>query len=202
MNVLVFSGKKIQILVSNVSAPESVSFFSLTFNELLTFIVACFGIWIAISQFRKQMKENREAAKQTQKENWYLSVIVLPQIESINHFYKSIIDNCIEDLNGITFNRLTRVGVTALSQNDLEWIANKQERYKENINSFFDHIIFMIKSYSPDLAISLSDLIMQLEDASIGILNPLTGRNTNEEIRRLILKNKQQFITALYASLA
>lgn len=125
-----------------------------------------------------------------------------PQIESINDFYKSIINDCIADLNDLTFSRLTTIGATALSQEDLEWIANKQEGCKEKINSFFDHITSMVRSYSPDLAISLSDLVMKLEDNSIELLNPLTGRSTNEEIRKLILENKQQFITALYNRLA
>lgn len=78
MSVLTFSVDKSRILVNNISNSEVSPFLSLTFNELLTLILAFSGIWIAISQFRKQMAENRKSAKQTQKENWYLSVIVLP----------------------------------------------------------------------------------------------------------------------------
>lgn len=201
MNVFVFFTDRLQILVNNIPNQEVGSFFSLTFNELLTLVVAISGVWIAICQFRKQMRESRESAKQTQKENWYLSVIVLPQIESINAFYRYIIDDCISDLHDANFSRLTTIGITAMSQDDLGWIANNQEMYKEKINSFFDHITSMARSYSPGLAISLSNLVMELEDDSIDLLNPLKGRSDNEKVRRVILGNKQRFISALYNNL-
>lgn len=55
---------------------------SITLGDILTIL----GFVIAIWQFTKQMKESRKVNDAAQRENWFLNVIVLPQLDQIMIF--------------------------------------------------------------------------------------------------------------------
>lgn len=59
-------------------------------------IIAILSILFAIYQFRKQMALSRQEHVDSQKETWFLNVIVLPQLPEIKGFYKSLGENVLK----------------------------------------------------------------------------------------------------------
>lgn len=117
-----------QIVANTVEHKDS--YYYLSFNEVITLLLAILSVAIAIYQFNKQMRKNREEQKVANKKNWFLSVIVLPQIEDVNAFYKKIIEDVLSDM------LILQPG----NSGNIILLSEKQAERKEQINAFFDHL--------------------------------------------------------------
>lgn len=197
LNHIIASADSIVTPVNDVLIQQEPSYWHLTFNELLTLIVAIFGLIVAITglvvaicQFKKQMDKNREEQKQSNETNWYLTIIVQPQIEAINEFYKQLIDDLLLDI---------QISPDTITYKDL---AEKQATRKEQINAFFDHLQALVKSFDIDISMKIGDIVMDLEDKVVKLLMKHKfemGESLNPStIRRYLLMNKKDIITALY----
>lgn len=167
------------------------NYFYLSFNEILTLLLTAAGIIIAICQFITQMNKNRKENEYTNKRNWYVSVIVIPQIESINIFYNNLINNLINSINN-------------LNNKDLVLLSKLQADNKDDINAFFDHLQSLVKSYDINISKKISDKVLDLEDCTTKFLSDYFNDNTSiskAEIRRIILLNKKEIISILYTGI-
>lgn len=183
------------LILQQVShADEGTCYFHLSFNEVITIFLSVAGIGIAIYQFIRQMKKNRDEQILANRKNWYLTVIVVPQLESINQFYHSLIDKLISDIQSL--NNSNPNGLVELSQ--------MQADGKDEINAFFDHLQSLVKSYDIDLSQRLSEIVLDLEDCVTIILSDCYF-NINSfsptEIRRKLLLNKKNIIALLYTGI-
>lgn len=169
--------------------PEENSFFDISLNEILTLLIAGFGVYVAISQFKKQMKKNRELQAEANKINWYLSVIVVPQIQLINDFYRSLIDELLLNIS----NPIT----------DLIQLATLQSQRKDQINAFFEHLLSLVSSYDQALSNELASKVQNLEDDVTSFLSQkyegeIDDCNYQSDVRRKLLENKKEIINLLY----
>ncbi|WP_277122579.1 hypothetical protein [Bacteroides ndongoniae] len=140
------------------------------------------------------MTKNREEQKLANIKNWYLTVIVIPQLESINSFYSKLIDNLIENVD-----ELNRIG-----EKDLAVLSQMQADRKDDINAFFDHLQSLIKSFDIELSKKLSHKIMDLEDCVTIILSDIyfdINSLSSTQIRRELLLNKKDIISLLYTGI-
>lgn len=169
-------------------------FFSTPFSiaEALTLM----GILLAIYQFRKQMKETRNSTLKAQKENWYLNVIVLPQLENIDTFYKDFINTLSDELREIKSDATHMVAARL----DLK-IAEKKQNLKSDINDKLEHITVLVRSFDTTLGSDVSSVVMELEDACTDILDHY-NINTLDTVRKAVLKNKQKLISELNKGLS
>ena len=168
---------------------DNVFSWTITFGDILTIV----GFGLAIWQFRKQMKVSREANDAAQRETWFLNVIVLPQLNPINEFYKALIQLVIEQQGKIKDLYISSANTPKEFNVKLANIKNER---KEKINTFYDHIIVLVKSYDMQLGLSISDEIMNLEDICTSLLDDFSIP-AKEKIRRNILNNKQKIISLL-----
>lgn len=173
---------------------DSTCYFHLSFNEVLTLFLSIVGICVAIYQFIRQMNKNREEQLSANRKNWYLTVIVVPQLESINLFYHTLIDKLIADIQFLN---------NANSKN-LVQLSQTQADIKDEINAFFDHLQSLVKSYDIGLSRRMSDVVLDLEDCVTIILSDcffdITSFSTTE-IRRKLLLNKKDIISLLYTGI-
>lgn len=190
LNHIIASADSIVTPVNDVLIQQEPSYWHLTFNELLTLIVAIFGLILAIHQFKKQMDKNREEQKQSNETNWYLTIIVQPQIEAINEFYKQLIDDLLLDI---------QISPDTITYKDL---AEKQAIRKEQINAFFDHLQALVASFDADVSLRIADIVMNLEDKVVRLLMKhqfgAVDASDFSTIRRYLLLNKKDIITTLY----
>lgn len=166
---------------------NSTNFFSITMGDLITLL----GILIATWQFSKQMIETRRNTTQNNRLNWFLNVIVLPQLNPINDFYKELIRMVIADKGMLNEKRAECSEIDFM----VELAAVKRNK-KAKINAFYDHFVSLIKSYNVEMARNVSDEIMELEDVVTALLDDTTHLN-EEKVRREILQNKQRIIGLL-----
>lgn len=163
----------------------------LTLNEVITLLLAVTSVIVAVVQFKKQMTKNREEQKNANIKNWFLSVIVLPQIEGINMFYLKLIEDVLEDISIFP----------SVASNNFVLLSEKQAVRKEQINAFFDHLQSLIRSFDIPLSQKIAIEVQNLEDEVTIILAGCFGRRlyTKDEIRRRLLLNKKDIIAILYS---
>lgn len=181
----------VNLFPTNIQVDEP--YFYLTLNECLTLLFTLVGIIVAISQFKKQMAKNREEQRLMNVRNWFLSVIVLPQIESMNLFYLKLVEDILSD-----------IGILRSSKSgDLVLLSEKQAVRKEQVNIFFDHLQSLIRSFDIPLSRKIAIEVEKLEDEVTIILGDCLGRRlyTNNEIRRRLLLNKGEIISILYGKI-
>ena len=155
---------------------------AVSFGDLLTMV----GFFIAIWQFVKQMKISRNSSNTAQKQQWFLNVIIIPNIGPVNQFYVDLISK-IKDYDIID---------PAISDEErMLIIANRKNEIIYYINMYFDHLIALVKAYNISYICDLKNNVLDLEDSCTTIID----NNSTETIsRRIILDNKQKFISLLY----
>lgn len=168
---------------------EKDSFFEFSLNEILTLLIAIIGAVIAVCQFRKQMEKNRELQTEQNKNNWYLSVIVIPQIQLINDFYRTLIHDLLNDISR-PIPSIVDLGTV-------------QSIRKEQINAFFEHVLSLVSSFDQELSNELSSKVQDLEDDVTIFLNRFFVNDDitiyfQSDIRRKLLENKKEIISLLY----
>lgn len=169
--------------------PEGNSFYDISLNDILTLAIAGLGVFVAIWQFREQMNKNRELQAEANKNNWYLSVIVIPQIQLINDFYRNLIDELLMNMSNPI--------------SDLIVLATLQSQRKDQINAFFEHLLSLVSSYDQTLSNDLSSKVQNLEDEVTRFLGEkfageIDVNNYQSDVRRKLLENKKEIIELLY----
>ena len=194
MNYISTFNDTILILQQAIHSDENACYFHLSFNEVITILLSVAGIGLAIYQFILQMKKNREEQISANRKNWYLTVIVVPQLDSINQFYHALIDKLIDDIQSLN----------GSTPNDLVKLSQMQADEKDEINAFFDHLQSLVKSYDIDLSIRMSEIVLDLEDCVTIILSDCFFDIISfspTEIRRKLLLNKKDIIALLYSGI-
>ena len=154
-------------------------------GDIINIIVFIF----AIIQFNKQMKANRNTNSETQKYNWYLNIIVLPQLSNIQSTYDELSDTIYKEID-----HLKNIGSNAENP---KHIVESKEICKELINSkLYDTIVPLVRSYNNKLGNSVSNIIMELEDICTTNLDQYNSKAAIS-IKAQVLRNKELLITTL-----
>ena len=150
--------------------------------DIINSIVAIAGFGFAICQFIHQNKENRRLTKDQNNKNWYLSVLVIPQIERINRFF----DDSVERIKGVK----TGVGQDLLAR------SRAQNDNKERVEAFFSPLEAAFSSFDEAVQSAISELELELQDEMTKLLDDKSIDNSEIERRVMVFKGK--LIDALY----
>ena len=153
-------------------------------------IIATLSILFAIYQFRKQMALSRQEHIDSQKETWFLNVIVLPQLPEIKGFYKSLSKNVLKhrtklrSLHGASPFILGRMGTYKIIE------LNK-------VQEFFDNLKPLVKSYDADMWIRIIDIELDLQDICTELVESYEDVTKDTDVASRILNNEQGLILLL-----
>lgn len=150
---------------------------SISIGDILAFC----SIMIAIYQFSKQMTASRKEHEQSQKEDWFLNVIVLPELNSIKVFYDSLITDITRRKNILLSLRQTNGYSVMLSRNQTEII--------DKISKYFIKLINLVRSYNTKLSDTLDNHVDKLQDICTDLLSN-DNDYSSTEIRRLIMDHE------------
>lgn len=140
---------------------------------------------IFIYQNYKSVKEKKLAIRQ----NWFMTVIVQPNLNNINNFYENTVLKLNEHLCSIRRSHNTST-ITVKKA--------KANRSIKNIkNDFFDDFVTIIQSYDKELATNTEKLLNNLQDLCS---ESIDNYSTIEDrfIRKKIFENRASLISLLY----
>lgn len=164
--------------------PINVSF-EIPIFDAIGNVLTAIGLWVAYYQFTKQNQENRRLQKEQNEKNWYISVIVIPQLSSINSMFESLIENVDQSYKQLKF------------KPDLIDQAARQSESKEIISSSLSHVQQMVSSYDREGGLKISEIIDEIQDCVTKIIGSAHGISKNE-IREQLLNYNGKLISALF----
>lgn len=148
-------------------------------------VLTAIGLWGAYWQFTKQNQENRRLQKEQNEKNWYISVIVIPQLSCINSMFETLISKVAQSYKQLK-----------LQQNLIEQ-ATLQNESKEIISSSLSHVQQMVVSYDREVSHEISEIIDEIQDCVTNIIGS-TQEFSKNEIREQLLNYNGKLISALF----
>lgn len=156
-----------------------------SYANLVSTIAIIVTLVIFIIQSLKANKDRNKGIKQ----NWYMSVIIQPNLKNIDHFYNKMqqrINSNIDRLKGMTDGRF-------ISRQK----AKANRALRDLRNDFFDDFITIVQSYDKSLATEINKTINDLQDfCSLQI-----DKYENADMYRVnkgIYENRAALISLLY----
>ena len=190
--------QELLVLIFDAMNIVPVFYMSLDFNlfDAIDNILTIFALWLAYWQFTKQNKENRNLQKhqnevnralqkQQNEKNWYISVIVIPQMDKINTLFHELV-------------KAVKEGCTSIeaAPNDFVLMATKQKECKSLFASYLEHIVELVSSYDSSTGSKISEIEMELQDEATKMIE---ARNLQEsEIRSRVLAYNGRLISTLF----
>ena len=190
--------QELLVLIFDVMNIVPVFYLSLDLNlfDAIDNILTIFALGLAYWQFTKQNEENRNLQKrqnevnralqkQQNEKNWYISVIVIPQMDKINTLFHELV-------------KAVKEGCTSIeaTPNDFVLMATKQKECKSLIESYLEHIIQLVSSYDRSTGSKISEIEMELQDEATKMIE---ARNLQEsEIRSRVLAYNGRLIATLF----
>lgn len=151
--------------------------------DVVNALIAALGFGFAIYQFKKQNEDNRVSTKEQNNKNWYLSVLVIPQLERINIFFEETVKN-LKQLK------------TGMDNNDLLKRAKEQRQHNDNISAFFAPLEASMASYNNDMRCGISNLGLALQDEVTEIIG--TSDIDPSDLERRVMEFRGKLIGLLY----
>ena len=165
---------------------------------ILTFIVK---EWFTYRYFIKQHNQSRVDFEnnfnntiEIAKKNWYLNVIVQPNVKEINEFYENLIVDFKNNKEELT------LASTKLSHKDyLNIVTAKQREFKLKKRLLEFKVINLVRSSSNSIATNLTGTINRLDDfMSEKLIDTKISDIEIEKIEKSINQNKVDFMTFLF----
>lgn len=156
-----------------------------SYANLISTIALICTLLIFNLQNRKSNKDKKVAIKQ----NWFLTIIVQPNLNGINEFYNKISDKLINELDNLkTIRTPGRIAVQKAMTNRV---------VKKIKSDFFDNFVTIVQSYESELATQIEEVLNDLQDfCSESIDN---YENVEYHLtRKKIFENRAILISTLY----
>jgi hypothetical protein len=174
---------------SVVADKQSWFSYSVSIGDILTVL----GFAVTLFIFYRQLKESRKEGKSNLRSNWFLDVIVQPNMAAINELYIIIVDKANQ--NRISLRQRYENSDSAKEINlDL---ARKQREAKDYIKDFFDHFRTLLMASEPGIARQTDAIVDELVDIVTKYMDDYESGDT-ESCKRKVLANKVKLIALLY----
>lgn len=156
-----------------------------SYANLISTIALICTLIIFNLQNRKSNKDKKVAIKQ----NWFMTIIVQPNLNGINEFYNNISDRLINELNNLK---------TIRSPESIATQKAATNRVLKKIKSdFFDNFVTIVQSYESELATQIEGVLNDLQDLCSESID--NYENVEYHLtRKRIFENRAILISILY----
>ena len=167
---------------------EEHNFFS---TDLFANIVSAGALLITLIIFIIQTKQARKEQRRTIKENWYLTIILQPNMEELEKFYAEEANQLEVQINKLK----GRHGKETTEK------AKSIKQLRDLKNEFFNHFILMIQGYDIKIAQDAEDILNELADLNSHCIDHYK-RVSIVDSKREVFENKAKLINALYKGIS
>jgi hypothetical protein len=151
--------------------------------DIINALIAVLGFGFAIYQFKKQNEDNRKSTIEQNSKNWYLSVLVIPQIERVNKYF----DDTVREIKDLK---------KGMDYSNLLLRAQEQGRQKDKVSAFLAPLEAEISSYDSVLRGEISELELALQDEITKIIGDVNVEPA--DLERRVMEYKGKLIGLLY----
>lgn len=177
----------------SVMAEKSFWFsYTVSIGDILTVL----GFVVTLYIFYRQLKESRKEGKDNLRSNWFLDVIVQPNMAEINELYVNIVKDTDQSRSS-----LHQRYDNSDSAKDINLdLAKKQREAKDSIKDFFDHFRTLLMASEPVIANQTDAIVDELVDIVTKHMDDYESDDI-ESCKRKVLVNKEKLIAVLYKGL-
>lgn len=160
-------------------------------TDLFANLVSAGALIITLIIFIIQTRQARKEQRRTINENWYLTIILQPNMNELDEFYKKeadLLETQINKLKGRHGKENTEKAKSIKSLRDLK-------------NEFFNHFILMVQGYDVHIAQEAEDVLNDLADLNSEWIDHYSRVNIADS-KRLVFENKAKLINVLYKGIS
>lgn len=160
-------------------------------TDLFANLVSAGALLITLVIFIIQTRQARKEQRRTIKENWYLTIILQPNMEELDNYYKNDavqLETQIKRLRGRHGKDTTEKARSIKILRDLK-------------NDFFNHFILMVQGYDVNIAQAAEDILNELTDLNSDWIDNYKRVSITDSKRR-VFENKAKLINALYTGIS
>lgn len=160
-------------------------------TDLFANLVSAGALLITLIIFIFQTRQARKEQRRTINENWYLSIILHPNMDELDKFYKeeaNQLEAQINKLKGRHGKEITEKAKSIKFLRDLK-------------NDFFNHFILMVQGYDVNIAQNAENILNELTDLNSECIDHYNRVNIADS-KRLVFENKAKLINALYKGIS
>lgn len=160
-------------------------------TDLFANLVSAGALLITLIIFIFQTRQARKEQRRTINENWYLSIILHPNMDELDKFYKeeaNQLEAQINKLKGRHGKEITEKAKSIKLLRDLK-------------NDFFNHFILMVQGYDVNIAQNAENILNELTDLNSECIDHYNRVNIADS-KRLVFENKAKLINALYKGIS
>lgn len=160
-------------------------------TDLFANLVSAGALIITLVIFIIQSKQARKEQKRTINENWYLTIILQPNMEELDKFYKEEANQLEALINKLK----SRHGKETTEK------AKANKILRELKNDFFNHFILMVQGYDVNIAQEAENILSELTDLNSNCIDHYSRVNIVDS-KRKVFENKAKLINALYKGIS
>ena len=160
-------------------------------TDLFANLVSAGALIITLIIFIIQTRQARKEQRRTINENWYLTIILQPNMDELDEFYKNEanqLETLINKLKARHGKETTEKAKSIKSLRDLK-------------NEFFNHFILMVQGYDVHIAQEAENVLNDLADLNSEWIDHYSKVNIADS-KRLVFENKAKLINALYKGIS
>lgn len=160
-------------------------------TDLFANLVSAGALLITLFIFIIQTRRARKEQRRTIKENWYLTIILQPNMEKLDKYYTdeaAQLETQINKLRGRHGKETTEKAKSNKILRDLK-------------NDFFNHFILMVQGYDVNIAQTAENILNELTDLNSECIDHYK-RVSIADCKRQIFENKAKLINALYKGIS
>lgn len=166
--------------------------YTVSIGDILTVL----GFAVTLYIFYRQLKESRKEGKANLRSNWFLEVIVQPNMAAINDLYVNVVEKANQNRAAL---RKRYENSESAKEINLD-LAKRQREAKDYIKDFFDHFRALLMASEPAIADQTDSIIDELVDIVTEHMDDYESGDT-ESCKRKVLANKEKLIAVLYKGL-
>ena len=160
-------------------------------TDLFANLVSVGALIITLIIFIIQSRQARKEQKRTINENWYLTIILQPNMEELDEFYKKEANQLEALINKLK----ARHGKETTEK------AKANKILREIKNDFFNHFILMVQGYDVNIAQEAENILNELTDFNSNCIDQYSKINIVDS-KRKVFENKAKLINALYKGIS